>query len=787
MIGRQIGNYRILKELGKGGMGVVYKANQLTLGRMVAMKVLPQHLTSDSTFIKRFENEARAVAKLNHPNIVQIYDIGHEGEIYYYTMEFIEGPPLDEIIYKEGFLPLDKALSTVFQVAKALQYAHSQGIIHRDIKPSNVMKDKSGQVKVTDFGLALQERVTRLTMEGSIVGTPEYMSPEQAVGQVASARSDIYSLGVVLYELLTGKVPFEGESALMILNKIQTSEPEWPRSINPAIPPEVEAVIRKMMAKNPRDRYGSCQELIQDLRRLKAGQPITPKTARFGSLGSRVPLAAFVVLGTLLIFGMLYYRRASPWVRSETPPSAPPSSWVEMLTQVNDEAASVDGRLKEIWQQCEGDQADTINAELDQAGNSLEQLGERLENLRLQGEETHMPKPYEALIGRTRTNLSSLQVEVARIRQECRPSARENPVEKIRASLSLIEEQSARIRKQCEEEDTAALTSTLAVVSSEIDSVKKELTTIKTPSKREEILSLKDELAQVKQKAASPEEQLKNLEEHMWPDKLVLKNGNALLCEITNEWLDKIRIRKAGGQGEIQADIARSDIELTAYATDVEKQIAKALRHEVPRARDGLREIRNELASLEQKLASPQGESVRIPLVETLWKVEQDCAKGVTVTFKDNMISITSSETTGISTCTTTVSTVKPVETAVSSLEILAQIRYASAGENERASTSLIVSLSDGNEIEYPIFDSRVAHLEAEEVQNTGARVRIRRPENLIAANTGWHVLRLPVGEDIARIEGDGSVAAIQMVHNHAGPVVEDFTSRMGALTLNTL
>ncbi len=139
MIGKEIGNYKVLKELGKGGMGVVYKAQQLSLGRPVAMKVLPRHLTNDPSFIKRFQNEARAIAKLNHPNIVQIYDIGQEEDIHYYTMEFIEGPALDEILYKEGFLSTERTLAIISQVSKALQYAHSRGIIHRDIKPSNIM------------------------------------------------------------------------------------------------------------------------------------------------------------------------------------------------------------------------------------------------------------------------------------------------------------------------------------------------------------------------------------------------------------------------------------------------------------------------------------------------------------------------------------------------------------------------------------------------------------------------------------------------------------------------
>ncbi|RJP17067.1 MAG: serine/threonine protein kinase [Candidatus Abyssobacteria bacterium SURF_5] len=318
MIGKEIGNYKILKELGRGGMGVVYKAHQVALGRMVAMKVLPQHLTTDTAFIKRFQNEARAIAKLNHPNIVQIYDIGNQDDIHYYTMEFLEGPSLDQIIYREGFMPLENAMNIVLQVARALDCAHREGIIHRDIKPSNIIIDRSKRAKVTDFGLALQERSTRLTVDGSIVGTPEYMSPEQAAAEPASARSDIYSLGVVFYELLTGKVPFEGETTLMVLKKIQSLEPEWPRALNPEIPVEVEKVIQRMMAKKPRDRYANCQELIQDLRRLKAGVPIQTRRKGPVHLSTAAALAAILVLAAVLLFRM----RAKP-EPAPPPPEVP--------------------------------------------------------------------------------------------------------------------------------------------------------------------------------------------------------------------------------------------------------------------------------------------------------------------------------------------------------------------------------------------------------------------------------------------------------------------------------
>ncbi len=316
MIGKTVGNYKIIKELGRGGMGVVYKAHQISLDRMVAMKVLPQHLTSDAAFIKRFENEARAIASLNHPNIVQIYDIGHEGDVHYYTMEFIDGSSLDQIIYREGCLSVERACNVILQVARALHYAHQHGIIHRDIKPSNIIFDKSNRAKVADFGLALQERTTRLTVDGSIVGTPEYMSPEQAIAEPATVRSDIYSLGVVFYELLTGKVPFEGESALVILKKIESLEPTWPRSLKPEIPLEVEKVVQKMMAKKPRARYANCEELIRDIIRLKSGQSIP-----MGERRTAAPKLALAAIAVAIVLGAIVFYRTRPHTVEAPPPN----------------------------------------------------------------------------------------------------------------------------------------------------------------------------------------------------------------------------------------------------------------------------------------------------------------------------------------------------------------------------------------------------------------------------------------------------------------------------------
>ncbi len=276
MIGKIISDHKIIAELGRGGMGVIYEADQISLSRPVAMKVLADHLGRDPAFVQRFLNEARAIAKLNHPNIVQIYNVGQEDEIYYFTMEFIDGTSLDEIISKQKMLPLEHVLNIISNVAKALAFAHEHGIVHRDIKPNNIMINKQGTVKLMDFGIALQERAQRVTITGGILGTPEYMSPEQAMGKTASTLSDIYSLGAVFYEMLTGKVPIKGDTPLETIGKIQIETPIPPRSLNQRIPPDVEKIIMKMMAKNPEQRYQSCQALRKDLKRSRASGPIMP-------------------------------------------------------------------------------------------------------------------------------------------------------------------------------------------------------------------------------------------------------------------------------------------------------------------------------------------------------------------------------------------------------------------------------------------------------------------------------------------------------------------------------
>ena len=322
MIGKIIAKHKILDELGQGGMGIVYRARQISLARTVAMKVLPRHLTRDRSFVKRFLNEARAIASLNHPNIVQVYDIGQEGEDYFYTMEFVDGDSLENTVQKRRPVSLDKAVNIVATIAKALAYTHERGIVHRDVKPSNIMIDKSGRVKLADFGLALQEKCARLTVEGGLIGTPKFMSPEQAAGGTATTLSDIYSLGVVFYELMTGRPPFDAVTPLGIIKKIQTDDPIPPRSINPDMPPEIEAIIMKMMARDPKDRYQDCREIHAELKRFRTGEQIIPPPVEL--LPKRRPMmriaAAVLIIAAISGIGLSLVKSTKMSPREPVPP-----------------------------------------------------------------------------------------------------------------------------------------------------------------------------------------------------------------------------------------------------------------------------------------------------------------------------------------------------------------------------------------------------------------------------------------------------------------------------------
>ena len=270
------GRYRIIRKLGSGGMANVYLAEDEELGRRVAIKLLNDRYANDELFIERFRREAKSAAGLSHPNIVSIYDRGEAEGTYYIAMEVIEGRSLKELILTRGPLPITAALTFAREILDALRFAHRHGIIHRDIKPHNILIGE--RLKVTDFGIA-RAGTSQMTEAGSIMGTAQYLSPEQARGAPVAAASDLYSVGIVLYEMLTGKVPFTGDSPIEIAMKHLNDPPKPPSRIRPEIPEELDQVVLRALAKQPEQRYQTAEEFSEDLTRVEAGLPVAPETA----------------------------------------------------------------------------------------------------------------------------------------------------------------------------------------------------------------------------------------------------------------------------------------------------------------------------------------------------------------------------------------------------------------------------------------------------------------------------------------------------------------------------
>ncbi len=266
MIGKRInGRYRIISRIGDGGMSIVYKAEDLILERLVAVKVLRSEFSSDESFIRRFRREAEAVAGLSDPNIVSIYDIGEEEELHYIVMEFVDGLTLKTYIQQYAPIPSRDAIFILKQIATALQHAHEQGLVHRDIKPQNILIDDQDHVKITDFGIALAVSSATITFTNSIMGSAHYLSPEQAKGQKATAKSDIYAFGIVMYEMLTGHLPFPGDSPVTVALKHLNESFTRPKVLNPNLPQSLENIIMRSMAKSPDDRFQNMNEVYESL------------------------------------------------------------------------------------------------------------------------------------------------------------------------------------------------------------------------------------------------------------------------------------------------------------------------------------------------------------------------------------------------------------------------------------------------------------------------------------------------------------------------------------------
>jgi len=268
------GRYEIIKELGRGAMGLVYQAHDPEIDRLIALKVLREDRLTSAAFVQRFLKEARAIGRLSHPRIVTVYDVGQDHGTIYIAMELLQGEPLNALLEKKKFSP-EEITNLGIQVAETLDYAHQKGIVHRDIKPSNILVQPDGQIKITDFGIAHIEdpEASIQTQAGEILGTPAYMSPEQVRGQPADGRSDLFSLGIILYELSTGRRPFGGPNLAAIFQSITQDHPASPAELNPAIPKSLSQVIMRCLEKNPASRYLTGKELAEALR----GAPGAPK------------------------------------------------------------------------------------------------------------------------------------------------------------------------------------------------------------------------------------------------------------------------------------------------------------------------------------------------------------------------------------------------------------------------------------------------------------------------------------------------------------------------------
>ncbi len=425
--GRKIGRYQLREPLGSGGMSAVYRAYDPVIDRELAVKILPPDLARDPVLRRRFREEALALARLEHPNLVRIYAVGEEADLAYYAMELIAGRSLANVIEARGPFTLAEALAVMGQVLDALESVHDAGIVHRDIKPGNIMLDAGGRAVLMDFGLARRVERPTITAVGAILGTPEYMSPEQARGEPADQRSDLYACGIVLFEMLTGRPPFSGKDTIAILRQHAEKAPPELSELAPALPAGLDPILRRLLAKDPGERYphvrdvaaalapwasegakpdGTIQELLASVARLSTRDTRTAVSPPGGEGGGHSPgeavevaaanwtrlyvagFAAFVAALALFAVGVALFRsrRAEPpALREPAPPVATPASGAPVLWRVRlrdgreFEAALVatpplpGGRLAWTWRTADGVErtvpsADVLRFELKQEG-----------------------------------------------------------------------------------------------------------------------------------------------------------------------------------------------------------------------------------------------------------------------------------------------------------------------------------------------------------------------------------------------------------------------------------
>jgi len=327
------GRYQIIEELGKGGMGKIYKVMDTKIKEKVALKLLKPEIASDKNTIERFSNELKFARKIRHENVCQMYDLNEEKGTHYITMEYIHGEDLKRLIRKMGQMSAGQAIPIAKQVCEGLVAAHKLGVVHRDLKPQNIMVDEEGNARIMDFGIARSLKGKGITGAGVMIGTPEYMSPEQVEGKEVDQRSDIYSLGVILYEMVTGRVPFEGDTPFTIGVKHKSEIPKDPKELNAQVPTDLSGVILKCMEKDKEQRYQSAGEVRSELVNLEKGIPTTerevPKrksitskeiTVTFGLKKLFFPALVFIaiIIATVIIWQLLAQKGAVP-VPSDRP------------------------------------------------------------------------------------------------------------------------------------------------------------------------------------------------------------------------------------------------------------------------------------------------------------------------------------------------------------------------------------------------------------------------------------------------------------------------------------
>lgn len=345
MVGKTISHYHILEKLGEGGMGVVYRAEDVRLERQVALKFLHPEATRDPDSKARFLREAQAAAALDHPNICTVHEIDEDGGQMFLVMAFVEGETLRQKIARRP-LPLGEAIELAAQIGEGLRTAHDRGIVHRDIKSANIMITGRGQPKVMDFGLAHLAGKARLTRTGSTVGTPAYMSPEQASGKEVDRRSDIWSLGVVFYEMITGRLPFEGDHDAAIIHAVLNKDPEPLTALRSGVPVELDRVVSKALEKSPRDRYGHVEEMVVDLRRLQrdtqSGAALTAVGRRRRRWWAPAGAATALILSAIAAWNLGWFSRSAdapvPSLNPRQLTANPPGNFVSRL------AISPDGK-----------------------------------------------------------------------------------------------------------------------------------------------------------------------------------------------------------------------------------------------------------------------------------------------------------------------------------------------------------------------------------------------------------------------------------------------------------